>query len=131
MSESSTQLPYLLYPASFLSGADTDQAFRELPSASKDDYDSILTGAGNALEDRSNITEEITKLQKIIFNANYEGRLQPGGIFPDEEKHLSIGLYKKLIENEQDIHIKELDNNIGYVAIQPIRPKKTIRPFWP
>ena len=92
MSESSTQLPYLLYPDSFLSGADTDSAFRDLFSTSKDNYDSIVRIAGNALKNRSNITGEINQLQQIVFNANYEGRLQPGRIFPDEKRHLSIGL---------------------------------------
>lgn len=114
--------PYLLYPSAFLTPWGASAVMNDLDSIAKPEVANLKEGAINLYNNPSAFTD----FQKVIFNANYDVRLQPFG-YADLNRNLGVDLYNEL-SAEQDYWIEPIkdedDQPLAYYVIQPINVKK-------
>lgn len=124
------KLPRLLYPAAFEAlnysqvygppvqriegGKGADAVIERLEDIASDDYRSLITGARNL----RNYPYKFADLQRVIFTADYDVRLQPNG-YPEALRYLGVDLFKELSKGD---NLKTKKTSDGLIVLPPINP---------
>lgn len=87
----SSTSPYLLYPSAFLTPRDASAVMNDLDRIVESEVANLKEGAINLYKDPNAFTD----FQKVIFNANYDARLQPYG-FENRNRNIGVDLYNEL-----------------------------------
>jgi len=115
--------PYLLYPSAFLTPWDASAVVNSLDNIVYNEYKDLQAAVKSLHADPNKFTD----FQKVIFNANYDVRLQPSG-YPGFNRDAGVDLYNELsVQQSYDIATitDELNRPAVHYVIQPLNIKES------
>ena len=113
----SNSSPYILFPAAFLSPRSAQDVVTSFDNITKSEYENLIKKITAFSQDERTFKD----LQRVVFSANYDAKLQPNG-FPNTKKTLGIDLYKRL--NSEESHTVLINSETD-----ELRPQYFIQPL--
>jgi hypothetical protein len=115
--------PSVLYPSAFLTPWDASAVVNNLENIAYKEFADLQAAAKNLYTNPNTFTD----FQKVIFNANYDVRLQPSG-YPGFNRDAGVDLYNQL-STQQSYKVApitdEFDQPLAHYVIQPLNIKES------